>query len=892
MGTRGDFQRLLEDMDKVIQQKRQELSELDARLEVTRNELIEKESKELVEEATRQDDDYESALLAKDELLSKQREEYERKLAQQREEIDELEYINQELVSDNESLNNELSRLNDLNENLKAKSYVLNESIEELKSANFELNMQFARAESESKMQQKLLKKCHEQDQVLMDAFNDKMESMRKAIAKRDEEIARLRSESQITLRSLGLTSESLERMDLDTVDDAYQVNRNGNLVDSVSKQRVIDIVAIVEEKDAQIEMLKKQLLQATRDIEKDAAVLESLTKHNKLMEIHDSDSSTHMQVLNRCKMLEDELKLKDNYVHSVEYRNRNFEVIIPTRLMELIQVLMKYKPSDVDSVELLKSIASSLKEVLTNIGSTQQLLNDIESIRRESRAKSRQIERLVKELNEFGSTSDALPINIDVNGKNDLISVSKSPKRVHFADDSFDGEGRGQTSKSGEVSGPKQDDKSTDRTDKEEPVRLESSKSESTQQPYQPSSSRTFQMTKYYGLRSRGAVEHTTKVATLQKRIKQLEDENELLELAMKEILLSIKWSDAKCGTILIDCPSLERLCQLIEARFLTLVERRDLPDEAEQQNRLTVDQNGQSLNRGEVFQLIVMKSELDLIRGQNEQLRTDIKMQKRDQRELLSQLSRDRVSDPQEHNEGEDNIDANCCDAGCQTETIVPSGSGEESTSDHSEASINSETVQESPKKANCRNCQRLVALANHLLECIVRIECRVSLSDETYMSRLLTLYQFTQRLATELDAQSNLLNDSRRDYHNVVQEKLRAEARLVAAEAKLNAHLVQCPLLSTETYMLAGQMESLREKNIVGSTSKRVAPQEHSVNSGMTISLLQSIIGCLQARLEYKDERLKQLEQQFFHDTPESSTSMSIQPEMTSPKTMECT
>lgn len=893
---------MLEDMDKVIQQKRQELSELDARLETTRNELIEKESKELVEEATKeqQDEDHESILVAKDELLSKQKDSYEQRLAQQREEIGELEYINQELTRENECLNQELRKLADTNEKLKANTFVLSESVEELKSANFELNMQLARANSESKMQQKLLKKCHEQDQVLMDAFNDKLESLRKAIAKRDEEIDRLRNESRITLESLGLEGASLT---LATVDDPKEPDRGGNLVDSNSKQRIIDIVAIVGEKNAQIEMLKQQLLQATKDIEKNAALLENLTKHSRLAEIRDElnaetvEDEDRVQLSNRCKMLEDELKFKDNHVHLVEFRNRNFEVVLPTKLMDMIQSLSSYSPEEKESVELLRSIAGSLREALTNIGSTQNLLDEIEALKREEHTRKRQIERLIKELNELDPESK-LTQTIDITDTGPRTSTPKKAKKVHFENDFEESKQLDDVKdKSHLKTESDEPEKSEDKPEKPKEIENESKNGISSNKPDcpkkepskpTPSSSKLIRVRKY-PTDSGAGVEHSPKYIALQKRVKELEDENELLELAMKEILLSIKWSDAKCGTILIDCPSLERLCQLIEARFLTLANSQtDLPRETD--NSKSTETNDSMLNKGELFQMIVMKSELDLIRGQNEQLRSDMKMQKRDHQEMLAALTCDQVSRQQENRQGD------LCEAGCQTELDELNGLNYQGASDSKEDDANKPDTVQSPERDRCKNCQRLVALANHLLECIVRIECKVSLSDETYMVRLITLYQFTQRLAKDLDMHENLLNESRRDYHAVVQQKLRAEAQLLAVEAQLNAHIIRCPILVNDKNQTNFQQidRETHTMSNMGHHTRRSTPQGFSPDTVMTISLLQSIIGCLQARLEYKDERLRQLEQQYFPDTSAASTldELSRSEELTSAKqVVEC-
>lgn len=99
-----------------------------------------------------------------------------------------------------------------------------------------------------------------------------------------------------------------------------------------------------------------------------------------------------------------------------------------------------------------------------------------------------------------------------------------------------------------------------------------------------------------------------------LKNQLKTVEDENSELQLGMKEILNGIRESDSK-SDVIIECPSLERVCQILESRSLS----RDLSN------------------------IIVLKAELDLVRGHNEQLRTEMRKLRNDYLKVISQYTQD---------------------------------------------------------------------------------------------------------------------------------------------------------------------------------------------------------------------------------------------------------
>ena len=95
-----------------------------------------------------------------------------------------------------------------------------------------------------------------------------------------------------------------------------------------------------------------------------------------------------------------------------------------------------------------------------------------------------------------------------------------------------------------------------------------------------------------------------------------------------MKEILNGIKETDSK-SAVIIECPSLERLCQQLESRSVS----------------------------GDLTNIIVLKAELDLIRGHNDQLRMELKQMRNDHLTLIDEYTRNIL---ESHSIDEEQIDS----------------------------------------------------------------------------------------------------------------------------------------------------------------------------------------------------------------------------------------
>lgn len=102
--------------------------------------------------------------------------------------------------------------------------------------------------------------------------------------------------------------------------------------------------------------------------------------------------------------------------------------------------------------------------------------------------------------------------------------------------------------------------------------------------------------------------------VSEFKSRIFLLETENADLRQGMKEILMGVQESDGR-SDVSVECPSLERVCQLLESRSIS----------------------------DSLANVIALKAELDLMRGFNQQLRTELKRVRCEHLNILSLYTED---------------------------------------------------------------------------------------------------------------------------------------------------------------------------------------------------------------------------------------------------------
>lgn len=119
-----------------------------------------------------------------------------------------------------------------------------------------------------------------------------------------------------------------------------------------------------------------------------------------------------------------------------------------------------------------------------------------------------------------------------------------------------------------------------------------------------------------------------TKQVDAFKTHLESIYHENLELQMGMKEILEGIKQSDATTD-IVLECPSLERVCRLLENRSVYF-------------GLNCFDSNNDS-NGANITQIILLKSELDHVRGQNEQLRNEMKNLRTDFLSMIDEYTND---------------------------------------------------------------------------------------------------------------------------------------------------------------------------------------------------------------------------------------------------------
>lgn len=169
--------------------------------------------------------------------------------------------------------------------------------------------------------------------------------------------------------------------------------------------------------------------------------------------------------------------------------------------------------------------------------------------------------------------------------------------------------------------------------------------------------------------------------VETLQAHLESVQRENQQLQLGMKEILEGIRAGDTTTDLV-IECPSLERLCSTIESRFLT-------SDDA-------------SLTK-----VVLLKSELDLVRGQNEQLRAEVKQLRGEFTNVIEEYTTDILQNwnvqQQQQQQSMPQV-LPTVSVGCQTIEEI-----EENETEESQSIDKSETEEDATEEDSCQRQSR---------------------------------------------------------------------------------------------------------------------------------------------------------------------------------------
>lgn len=895
MESGTDLVRLLGDVDKVLERKRKELAELDDRLEIAREKVSQKEAIEIQEEEKDSTELGAEKMVVQDEdirnYIAEQKKIYEKELADFAEQLSALESMNQQLRDQNQLLSSK-SRLAEADdEHYKSTILKLQEKHETTEEENSNLRLALARADAVLKEQQRQLDKSNLLDKVLIEVYQNKIKSLERTIEMKEEEIEHLRADDNFTLESLGLTAAQI---------DSIENNKefDDDTIDIDKRQRVIQIAAAMREKDSQIDSLKSRLAEATKELEKSASLLESVTNQQKRTRNADSENQLSLtqqlgSMTDRCDTLERELIYKDERVSDLEHRVAYLECIMPISITEILEELPRLiNTSSHVPVDIIMTLSERLKDFHNNVSIAQDMLKENDLLKNSIRSKDSKIVQLVSDLNRMHKQFD-----LAVRG---IKSASAQEEEIDKASHS---------------STSNEDDfKSVENRDEKSvgcSQQLDALMADNEREENHPSDQVDEQNVNHIEPNSspKSCVNHLGEtnidnLFSIQKRLRQLEQENELLELAMKEILLCIRWSDSQLNTLIIDCPSLERLCQIIEARYVAESSRLSScadghgENSSRTQNFTSCDTN--KISSADIYRFVVLKGELDLVRGQNSQLITEIKLLRREHQELLNNTANASALPPVEvsHMGSDSNpkpaIDDNnqlqsetCLK---QVEDLQPDVEAAEDTNPRSRVACEAESqteltldsvttlverVQSPPGNLGvryCHGCDRSLKMINHLIKSIARLETQVTNSDDKYMLRFKNWNQLMNLIIADLSETTNSSQELRRQCHILSQQKYKAEAKLEIMERHVMNHSKRCPELISQ-YDAPQSVKNLRiidsidrSRSVETPTmrgSKRYYSEVTTPGIRVTIALLKSMIDCLQAQSFCKDEHIRQLE-----------------------------
>lgn len=1075
MEFNSNFKKIIEDMDNVIQSKKKEIIELDEKLSLKKK--IVNEEEQVLDDGSNieiptnlfsfNDDEHIEQLLIKNQQIQ-----------QLLDDVSYLETVNSDLIEHVKTLKSELKQatnlINQVGEEvkeIKSTNDVLEQENEQLKNRNNQF-------ETELRIQQKSLDRLQEEDKYLMELCESKLDSMKKIINDKDAEIDKLRSDNLFALNLFGMSGDKTKDLDrLNSNDETIQKGISFQaIIDAESKQKLIDIANSFREKDAQIELLKTQLIQATSDIERQSEFISDLNSKLQLKDTADDSflltsgtvTSKSDELSQRLDQLEVELEEKDRTIGQCQRRIYFYEIVLPSNMLAAVQDSSSDQAIDMDT----KDRKGEVESLLSDINKTKSLSDLCERLESELDLKESRIQELVSDLNQLdikfnmvqsqyesllihsSSNPDDLVHNRTTSMKESSGSVRILEKDVDYDKDSQVVEER-----------PKQDVQqplsiskeaamspqiptsyvSNHRTDapltqkkiifnlkkriltlEEENVHLRqklrdyqqiepySSNEECSMMSATNDSTSAINDTKYLSESNKRKNTQVNRHGSNVARLHQLEQENSLLELAMKEILLSIKTSDSSCNTIMINCPSLERLCQIIESRYL---------NDMGKASRYNSYQSSSS----DLFQMITLKAELDLIRGQNDQLRKQIKLLHADNLHLVDkcclnaningsaveivggdvesskatsvkcgsidstsggdsssysttshssdndmQLSEnchnlrrpipkarltkskikpssrsismgqhvkhnnsnpdsDSISRPRLINTNSKQTSSIACqteqeESDVQKESLQSLTSGQPNGQQQQQQQPVGVVDQQQKQMYKCSNCSRLTKISGQLLQCIVRIENNVSVSEQIYLGHMDHLHKQVMDLVKELSIKESMLNEFKKENHLIRQQKSCLESRIQCYNLQQHYHdqqqmnlfttkqdVASCNALvsftnigvsnksvdhdlstvdinNNATYEVNNNNNAKRNYDLQAINELKPGPQMgDDVNSSsfnkstsltnsltpntssllimkdprLTITLLQAIISCLQARLDYKEDRLRQIE-----------------------------
>nr|XP_005279173.1 centrosomal protein of 290 kDa isoform X1 [Chrysemys picta bellii]XP_042715778.1 centrosomal protein of 290 kDa isoform X1 [Chrysemys picta bellii] len=609
-------------LEKQLEQKDRELTDMEKELE--------KEKKVNEQLALRNEDaeNENSKLRRENEQLRQDVIDYQRQIDSQKEmhmsrRGDESDYRSQLSKKNFELVQylDEIQSLTETNEKLEAQNQEmrknLEESVQEMEKMTDEYNKmklivqqsdivmdQLRKEKEQYKLQiQELtdqLKAKNEEDDPLMAAVNAKVEEWKRILASKDDEII----EYQQMLFNL---REKLKMAQLDA-----------------DKNNVMALQQGVQERDSQIRLLTEQIEQYTKEMEKNALIIEDLKN-----ELQKDKGLSSLAQQNRIGEIQEKLQL-------LEQRTKEAE-----RVAELAESDAREK--DKELIEALKR----MRDYETGIYGLEDAIAEIKDLKKQIKIRDHETEGLIKEVNKLElKINDFLDENEDLRERlgldpKTMIDLTEFKNSKALKQQQYRAENqillkeierleeerlalKQQIRKLAQEKGKRAAMLGLDADDLQlidsftEDLKTKKGKSDfmSTVNVDEVKAKNEY-LAKELNEREKDLERNRTAIAKFQSKLKELSEENKQLEQGMKEILQAVremqKDPSVKGGETALMIPSLERLVNAIESK-----------------------------NAEGIFDAnLHLKAQLDQLTGRNEELRQELKGSRKEATNFSNQLA-----------------------------------------------------------------------------------------------------------------------------------------------------------------------------------------------------------------------------------------------------------
>ncbi|KAM8821060.1 centrosomal protein of 290 kDa [Eudromia elegans] len=634
----GQKERELTDMEKELEKEKKVNEQLVLRTEDAENENIKlrRENEQLRQDVI----DYQRQIDSQKETILSRRDDSDYRSQLSKKNFELVQYLDeiQNLTETNEKLDiqNQEMRKN------------LEESVQEMEKMTDEYNKmklivqqsdivmdQLRKEKEQYKFQvQELsdqLKAKNEEDDPLMAAVNAKVEEWKKILASKDDELL----EYQQMLFNL---KEKMKMAQLD-----------------VDRNNVMALQQGMQERDAQIRLLTEQVEQYTKEMEKNALIIEELKN-----ELQKDKGVSSLAQQNRIGEMQEKLKLLEERTKEAEKSAELAEADAREKEKELIEALKRMRDYEMgiygleEAVDEIKDLKKQTKirdheieilirevnklelkindfldeneELRERLGLEPKTMIDLSDLRNSKTLKQKQfraenqillkeIERLEEErielkkqirslAQEKGKTSATSALDAGDMQINDTCAEEKwtNKRKLDFLNTDNLAEVK---AKNEQIS---RDLLAKNMLNKYTELKLERCRTQAVQNEY---------LTNELNERERDLEKNRTIIVKFQSKLKELSEENKQLEQGMKEILQALKEiqndPSMKGGETSLIIPSLDRLVNAIESK-----------------------------NAEGVFDVSVhLKAQVDQLTGRNEELRQELKQTRKEATDFSNQLA-----------------------------------------------------------------------------------------------------------------------------------------------------------------------------------------------------------------------------------------------------------